>query len=605
MTESSSAVSDKREISLVEIRCVLEHVAEAAIAGIEGEKRGALEALHRGLPALLTNTIQVAVNVWAAVLRISFDERPPAELSTAVPPLARSTLESLISLLFIFESPTDRLNWFYRAGWRAAVAELRDRESRFGHDPDWAAHLNEHRRWVDAHEADLGITDEERKDPDSATNAWGKGNKGYWPNPGRMIGTIANGTPRRRFLDLLAARFYGRLSADSHLSYLGLAARGGVLHGYHAGEVREDNRSKQLLTALTVHIAFLSEVVATVGLSEQACRMREVWKHVAPHLPAKELWDSRYDALLVGVPRVSAPKSRDLDPDCVYAEEFLEKLSPLHPFWRDSPGRWVFRGLDDVKHKLIAKADRAGAYKQYGVLKGVLDFAKRDDAMQTLLNRFRESLDRAGMAIPALAPAAPARTGTTQHSWIEHTELPLMALAQHLGLPTQLLDWSLQARNAAYFAAEPATRNTYKCGRLGVWALRRELGDDLTVATGAWERTQQQTSATLTFETAPRATNPNLHAQSGLFTRLHGEKAHSLCLENYIQLVAEQYAPSALACAEPYLRRLTAPQSSASRLLRLLSYEGVEGASMFPGNEGVVRSMQERGRWDEPPQGKS
>jgi hypothetical protein len=46
------------------------------------------------------------------------------------------------------------------------------------------------------------------------------------------------------------------------------------------------------------------------------------------------------------------------------------------------------------------------------------------------------------------------------------------------------------------------------------------------------------------------------------------------------------------------LRRLTLSVSEAGKLLRLLSYEGITGASMFPGADGVVRAMRETALWD-------
>lgn len=42
------------------------------------------------------------------------------------------------------------------------------------------------------------------------------------------------------------------------------------------------------------------------------------------------------------------------------------------------------------------------------------------------------------------------------------------------------------------------------------------------------------------------------------------------------------------------LRRFVLPRSQARQLLDLLSLERVDGASMFPGADGVVRAMRER-----------
>ena len=48
------------------------------------------------------------------------------------------------------------------------------------------------------------------------------------------------------------------------------------------------------------------------------------------------------------------------------------------------------------------------------------------------------------------------------------------------------------------------------------------------------------------------------------------------------------------------LWRLTLPHVEARELMRLLSLEGVDGASMFPGPDGVVKAMREAAIWGEP-----
>lgn len=169
-------------------------------------------------------------------------------------------------------------------------------------------------------------------------------------------------------------------------------------------------------------------------------------------------------------------------------------------------------------------------------------------------------------------------------SWPPRILLSLMALAQHSRIPTRLLDWTWSPYVAAYFAAtnalraHPNERPEYLC----VWVLFAAMFDLLeSVIPGR---------QTIVLVTVPTAQNANLRSQQGLFL-LHrpqrGEiKANGIfhCTPLEQKLNGPLYS----------LEKLMLPVSEASELLRLLASQGVHGASMFPGFEGVAASIQER-----------
>jgi hypothetical protein len=281
---------------------------------------------------------------------------------------------------------------------------------------------------------------------------------------------------------------------------------------------------------------------------------------------------------------VSAPTTRDGVDDHVLAEAdaFLTCLSPRHGRWNDPLG-WIFRGHADAEWELKSKAARTtSAFEEFGVPGAASDWSSRSDMQNVLLETFRDGLNRAGMVIPMRAPRVRIPNEIT-HPGAEppREAFPLMALAQHHGLPTMLLDWTRRGWVAAYFAAVEASdpRKPHKGTHLAVWALHRN----------GFGKSWRDESI---FYDAPGGTNPNLNAQAGLFTIHHEEDSPSL--ETFLLRRRASDATT------PVPQRLSLPRSEAPKLLRLLAYEGVTGASLFPGADGVVKAMRERTLWDRP-----
>lgn len=264
-------------------------------------KLGELRQLHPGLSALLSNTVNVAHWTWRAIRMLTveprFKESPPKELAVAVPPLARALLDSLMTIVFVLDEPGDRTAWYYVSGWREARELQDDLVARHSADPDWTDYLQKHGAWVDSHEKDTSIGRAERAKPELATAKWPK--PGWWPIPGRMPAQCAH-PDRAVFLAYLYDRYYGELSQDAHLSYMGLARRGGILHDQHVDTLGPERyRSDNAFKALTFYLALLSEVAAYFGLTEQVTKLQTIWAGIpVQQATATDLWTRRYKKLL-------------------------------------------------------------------------------------------------------------------------------------------------------------------------------------------------------------------------------------------------------------------------------------------------------------------
>jgi hypothetical protein len=226
------------------------------------------------------------------------DHASPVEYSISVPPLNRSVLDIILTLMFILEDPDQRCGWYFKAGWRESRLNYEKHLTNYGDSPDWQPWLTVVLDHLHKGKAFFGITPDQEANPSTIPS---------WPNPGAMKSYGVrkdDATPAgRNFMKYLDDWYYKELSVQSHLSAFGFETRGGILiKGLPPDEdaTRELQRfrSIQVSKSVTLTMIFLSELELGLHLGFQE-RIKYVWTILAAHaLEAKEIYELRYASAL-------------------------------------------------------------------------------------------------------------------------------------------------------------------------------------------------------------------------------------------------------------------------------------------------------------------
>jgi hypothetical protein len=271
--------------------------------------------------------------------------------------------------------------------------------------------------------------------------------------------------------------------------------------------------------------------------------------------------------------------------DYQHAPEFLEGLRALllEDKAPEMIARHIFRGQRDASWKLIPSAFRLGTILGYesqqfcrlsdGTLKQTWD---QGNAELTAVMEFLQLADKVGLYIPAdhkwLRQWNPFNNRVGHdigiENWPPQGLYEALALAQHHGVPTRLLDFTYDPLVAAFFAAE---NPPMEARRIAVWSVDVEAILRPNAAGHGIE-----------IVTVSKSQNSNLAAQKGLF------------LLDRRGVLWQNDLPGASPGQQGFARKYCLPVSESATLRILLNRLGVDRAHLMPSFDGVVKELEAR-----------
>ena len=284
-------------------------------------------------------------------------------------------------------------------------------------------------------------------------------------------------------------------------------------------------------------------------------------------------------------------------------DDFLKRIHPISDMRNDSQRRWIFRGQPS-EFNLTPSAFRGETLSN---LTRWFYAAPSPESQISLefraLRLFLEAADRQGILVPGDSPEFRERwinkefsssvvSGYSSNSdiWPDKNAVHVLTFAQHSGLPTRLLDWTKRSYIAAYFAASgTAKKAIYEQDE-------KELNEDMAVWAFCDQFIERYKEPEIKIIDVPTGLNQNLVLQRGCFTLVR-----SPVVDKYPKYLTFEEAASfnnkKYGGIFPLRKFILHSRNRKILLKRLSEYEGIDGASMFSGVDGVMKFIKEQAYW--------